>query len=167
MLTRLKLRLGEGELVEANLDIGRVYSQRRMAEETPLGLESQFMEGFKALQAMVEEMYLEFRKARGESPSTPKPDKEAEKPFLVASLEGKGKGEMSPPPTPPSSPSSSSSHKTSTEKKKKKTFLIKLDVKFDLLIYDGELNAEKLDNWIRKIDVYCGVQSINSDKSKI
>jgi len=45
---------------------------------------------------------------------------------------------MEEPPlsTPPSSP----------ENKKKKTSLIKLDVKFDLPIYDGELNAEKLDN---------------------
>ncbi|MCY6488177.1 hypothetical protein, partial [Actinobacillus pleuropneumoniae] len=39
--------------------------------------------------------------------------------------------------------------------------------KFDLPIYDGELNAEKLDNWIRQIDVYSRVQSIDSDKSKI
>jgi len=36
-----------------------------------------------------------------------------------------------------------------------------------LPIYDGELNAEKLDNWIRQIDVYCRVQNIDSDKSKI
>ena len=49
----------------------------------------------------------------------------------------------------------------------KKASWIKLDVKFDLPIYDGELNAEKLDNWIRKIDVYCRVQNIESDKSKI
>jgi len=45
--------------------------------------------------------------------------------------------------------------------------LIKLDVKFYLPIYDGELNAEKLDNWIRWIDVYCRVQSIDSDNSNI
>ena len=45
--------------------------------------------------------------------------------------------------------------------------MIKLDVKFDLPIYDGELNAEKLDNWIRHIDVYCRVQSIDLDSSKI
>ena len=45
--------------------------------------------------------------------------------------------------------------------------MIKLNVKFDLPIYDGELNAEKLNNWIRQIDVYCRVQSIDSDKSKI
>ena len=62
MLTRLRLKLGEGELVEDNPEIGRVYYQRIMAEETPLGLESQFIESFKILQAMVEEMYLEFKK---------------------------------------------------------------------------------------------------------
>lgn len=45
--------------------------------------------------------------------------------------------------------------------------MIKLDVKFDLPIYDGELNAEKLENWIRQIDFYCRVQSIDSEKSKI
>jgi len=45
--------------------------------------------------------------------------------------------------------------------------LIKLDVKFDLQIHDGELNAEKLDNWIRQTDAYCKVQSIDSDSSKI
>ena len=45
--------------------------------------------------------------------------------------------------------------------------MIKLEVKFDLPIDDGELNAEKLDNWIRQIDVYCRVQSADSEKSKI
>ncbi len=62
MLTRSKLKLGEGELVEANPEIGRVYSQRRMAEEAPLGSESQFIESFITIRAMVEEMYLEFMK---------------------------------------------------------------------------------------------------------
>ena len=158
MLTRLKLRIGEEELVEANPEIGRVYSHRRMVEEAPLRSESQFIESFKTLQAMVEEMYLEFKKGRGESTSTPKPEKGAEEPFLVAPLEGKRKGEIPPPPSPPSSPLSSSSyssHNTSSSKKKKETSLIKLDVKFDLPIYDGEINAKKLYNWIKQIDVYC------------
>ena len=66
MLTRLKLRLGEGELVEAKPEIARVYSQRRMAEEAPLGSKSQFIESFMTIQAMVEEIYLEFKKGRGE-----------------------------------------------------------------------------------------------------
>ena len=160
MLTRLKIRLGEGELVETNPEIGRVYSHRIMAEEAPLGSESQFIESFKTLRAMVEEMYLEFKKCRGESTATPKPDKGAEEPFLVAPPEGKGKGGMATPPSPPSSSTSSSS--SSSSKKKKKTSLIKLDVKFDLPIYDGELNAKKLDNWIIQIGVYCRVQNVDS-----
>lgn len=40
MLTRLRLKQGEGELVEENPEIRRVYSRRRMAYEAPLGLES-------------------------------------------------------------------------------------------------------------------------------
>ena len=139
MLTRLRLRRGDGELVEANLEIGRVFSQRRMADETSLRLESQFLDSFMTIRAMVEEMYREFKKNKDEGTSSPKDQ------------EDKGKGEMLPPTSPPSSPSSSSSssssHKSSPyKKKKKKSSLIKLDVKFDLSIYDGELNAEKLDN---------------------
>lgn len=111
-------------------------------------------------------MYLEFNKGRGESTSTPKPEKVAEEPFLVSSPEGKGKGGMPPPPSPPSSPSSSSSS-SSYSKKKKKNSLIKLDVKFDLPIYDGELNVENIDNWIRQIDVYCRVQNVDSKRKKI
>lgn len=156
MLTRLKLRLGEGELIQANPKIGRVFSQRRIAKETPLGSESQFIESFKTLQAMVEEMYLEFKKGRGESTATLKPDKGAEERFLVAPPEGKRKREMPPPPSPSSS-SSSSLHNNSSSKEKNKTSLIQLDVKFDLPIYDGKLNAKKLNNWIRQIDVYCKV----------
>jgi hypothetical protein len=36
--------------------------------------------------------------------------------------------------------------------------LLKLDVKFELPIYDGEVNAEKIDNWIRQMEVYYSVQ---------
>jgi hypothetical protein len=36
-----------------------------------------------------------------------------------------------------------------------------------LSIYDGELNAEKLDNWIKQIEVYCRVQKIMDDTTKI
>jgi len=127
MLTRSNLKLGEGELVETNLEIGRVYSQRRMVKGVPLESESQFMDNFMAMQAMVEEMYGEFKKDRGESTSTPEQGKGVEEPLLVAHSEGKRKGEEPPPSTPPSSP----------EKKKKKTSLIKLDVMFHLPIHDG------------------------------
>jgi hypothetical protein len=45
--------------------------------------------------------------------------------------------------------------------------LLKLDVKFELPIYDGEVNAEKLYNWIRKMEVYCSVQKIKDEATQI
>jgi hypothetical protein len=64
----------------------------------------------------------------------------------------------SPPSSPPSSPSCSSSGSKSNVKKhvhkhKNEMALLKLDVKFDLPIYDGEANAEKIDNWVRHMEV--------------
>lgn len=35
--------------------------------------------------------------------------------------------------------------------------LLTLYVKFDLPIYDRELNAKKLDNWVKQIEIYCSV----------
>ena len=69
MLTRLRFRRGEGELIEANPEIGRVFSQRRMAGETRLGSESQFFDSFMTIRAMVEEMYREFKKNKDEGTS--------------------------------------------------------------------------------------------------
>ena len=85
---------------------------------------------------MVEEMYRDFRKHKDEDSSGSKQDKGEEESLLHEHSKGKGKEENFL--TPPNSPAH-----------KKKTSLIKLDVKFDLPIYDGELNAENLDNWIR------------------
>ena len=45
--------------------------------------------------------------------------------------------------------------------------LLKLDVKFQLPTYDGELDAEKLDNWVRQLEVYCRIQRIVDDETKI
>jgi hypothetical protein len=87
-------------------------------------------------------------------------------------VEGEGGG-GDPPKTPPSpsSSSSSSSGSSSFKKHSKKTSsnlpLLKLDVKFDFPIYDGELNAEKLDNWIKQLEVYCRIQKIVDDNAKI
>ena len=90
------------------------------------------------MRGMVEEMYREFKKGRSEDSSTSQQDKETKESFRDGHSKSRGKEEKLP--TPPNSP-----------KNKKKASLIKLDVKFDLPIYDGELNAEKLDNWIRQI----------------
>ena len=70
-------------------------------------------------------------------------------------------GARGDPPEPPSSPSSSSSssvhschshhssHKTSFKKP-----LLKLDVKFSLPMFNGDVNLEKINNWIRQVEVY-------------
>ena len=154
MLTRSKLKLGEGELVKTDPEIGRVYPRKTMLEEGSVGLDPQFIETFLAIKSMVEEMYRDFRKHKDEDSSGSKKDKEEDESHFHDHSKGKGKEESFL--TPPNSPVHN-----------KKASLIKLDVKFDLPIYYGELNAEKLDNWIRQIDVYCRVQNIDLDKSKI
>ena len=70
-------------------------------------------------------------------------------------------------PSDPSSPSSISSFESSgatssnpkKQPKKAKSDLpyLKLDIKFDFPTYNGELNVEKLDHWIRQIEVYCKI----------
>ena len=125
MLTRSKLKLGEGELVETNPKIGRVYPQKTMSEEGSVGPDPQFIDNFPAIRSMVEEMYKDFRKHKDEDSSSSKQDKREEESFLHDHSKGKGKEESFL--TPPNSP-----------EHKNKTSLIKLDVKFDLPIYDGE-----------------------------
>jgi len=45
--------------------------------------------------------------------------------------------------------------------------LLKSYVKFELPIYDGELNADRLENWIKQIEAYCKVLKIMDDTAKI
>lgn len=42
-----------------------------------------------------------------------------------------------------------------------------LDVNFELALYDGEMNLERLDNWIKQLEVYCRIQNIVDDFVKI
>ena len=154
MLTISKLKLGEGELVETNLEIGRVYPWKIMLEEGYMGLGPQFIESFLAIKSMVEEMYRDFRKHNVEDSSGYKQDKEEDESHFPDHSKGKGKEENFL--TPPNNPVHN-----------KKASLIKLDVKFDFPIYDGELNAEKLDNWIRQIYVYCRVQNIDLNNCRV
>jgi len=46
-----------------------------------------------------------------------------------------------------------------TSKGTGKSPFLKLDVKFELPIYNGEVNAEKHGNWIHHLEVYCGIQN--------
>lgn len=34
-------------------------------------------------------------------------------------------------------------------------------------MYSGEVNAENLDNWVHQIEVYCRIQNIDDDVTKI
>jgi len=104
-----------------------------MSQEGSIGPDPQFIESFLAIKSMVEEMYRYFRKHKGEDSSSSKQDKEEDESHSHDHSKGKGKEESFP--TPPSS-----------FVHNKKAYFIKLDVKFDLPIYDGELNAENLDN---------------------
>jgi hypothetical protein len=79
------------------------------------------------------------------------------------------------PPSPPSSPSSSSSSTSSdttssrnhSHKHKLDMPLLKVDIKFVLPMYDGKVNVEKLDNWVRQMEVYCNVHQIKDEATKI
>lgn len=73
MITRRKSKLSEGELVEGDPEVG---SRRRTTREDEMvdegsgdlsfGFDAGFMDAFMTLRAMVEEMYGEFKKAKGE-----------------------------------------------------------------------------------------------------
>jgi hypothetical protein len=84
-----------------------------------------------------------------------------------------GENGASPPPSPPYSSSSSSSSTSSKHlpnghgKTPSQIPSLKLDIKFELPLYNGEVNAEKLDNWIRQIEVYSRIQKIHDDETKI
>jgi hypothetical protein len=45
--------------------------------------------------------------------------------------------------------------------------LLKIHVKFELPMYDGEVNAERLENWVRQMEVYCSVQQIKDEATQI
>jgi hypothetical protein len=170
MLTREKLQRGEGELVAENPLIGlrrRASFKEKMASEEGIPQEEkEFRKTFFAMSEMVQVLYEDYL--------------ERKRPVLGNSSKGKSEEEEeqpqippSPPSTPPSSPSSSASSSSKSSKKKNEHKnknempLLKLDVKFELPMYDGEVNAEKLDNWIRQMEVYCSVQQIKEEVTQI
>ena len=106
--------------------------------------EGEFLKYFMRMKTMVEELYQDRKRGEHGGPSH---------------AEGKKGGGEEPPKTPPSSPSYLDGSLHSPFEKKKKldgkfdfnVLQLKLDIKFELPIYNGELNAEKLDNWIHQI----------------
>ncbi len=75
-----------------------------MAEENPLESDSQFMDSFMTMRAMVEEMYRELKKGQDEDTSTSKQDKGIQEPLLDGHLEEVPIGKEAPLSTPLDSP---------------------------------------------------------------
>ena len=44
---------------------------------------------------------------------------------------------------------------------------LKLDIKFEIPMYNGELNAKQLVDWIRQIELYCRIQTFTEYDIKI
>jgi hypothetical protein len=145
MITRENINSGEGDIVEDNPEIGsrkRTYQSEKMALEEGLSHEEkEFQKYFFTMSEIMKVLYEDYlkwkRQILGES-------------SRVESEEGEYPPQI--PPSPHSSPSNSSSSSSiskSTARKhvyKHEMPLLKLDVKFELAMYDGEVNAERLDN---------------------
>jgi hypothetical protein len=170
MLTRLKLIRGEGQLVEpsshpsrrkiiSSPQASRRHSPSMAHEEShehiPIedeDLKKDFMEMREMMKLLMEERNTRLQ-GEGSNPSKHKGDSGDKTP------NGNGGNGASPPPSPPSSSSSTSSIPLPNSPKEhgktpSQIPLLKLDIKFELPMYNGEINAEKLDNWICQIVGY-------------
>jgi len=117
-------------------------------EEARIKEEKNYRNIFFTMVEKVENLFAEYEKMI-------KPEKKEPNDHALVNHEG-GRGDPPKPPSPSSSDSSSSSshhsirHHSNTSKKP----FFKLYVKFYLPPYNGECNIEKLNNWIRNIEVY-------------
>jgi hypothetical protein len=186
MLTRLKLTRGEGQLVEPSSHLSRRkhiqspqvskrHSPSMAHEESHECVPAEDEDLRKAIMEMREMMKILMERnallqGEGSNPSNHKGESGDKNP------NGNGGNGASPPPSPPSSSSSSSSSTNSRPlpnspkghgKTPSQIPSLKLDIKFEFPIYNGEVNAEKLDNWLRQIEVYCRIQKIQDDETKI
>jgi hypothetical protein len=185
ILTRLKLTRGEVQLVEPSshpsrrkhiqsLQVSRRHSPSMAHEESHERVPAEDEDLRKAVMEMREMMKILMERnallqGEGSNPSRHKGSNGDKIPI------GNGGNGASPPPSPPYSSSSSSSTSSrplpNSPKGYDKTLSqipsLKLDIKFELPIYNGEVNVEKLDNWIRQIEVYCRIQKIQDDETKI
>jgi hypothetical protein len=183
MLTRLKITRGEGQLVEPSS-----YPTRRKQFHSPQvaerhspsmahaedhervpAEEEDFRKTIIQLRDMMKVMMERNMMSQGEG-SNPSMHKGGGGDKTTNRDGGNG---ASPPPSPPSSSSSSSSSTSSKHpsnghgKTPSQIPSLKLDIKFELPLYNGEVNVEKLDNWIRQIEVYYRIQKIQDDETKI
>jgi hypothetical protein len=116
---------------------------------------------------MVERMYGDYEKRmknKGNKKEAPPNDD-------VSVNHGVGGDPLEPPSSPSSSTSSSSEHSHHSQNSKHKAsfnkLVLKLEVNFALPMFNGDVNPEKLDNWIRWVEVYCRVQHIVEEEVKV
>ena len=166
MLTRSRIKWGECVLEAFNPEIGRAHRREKVAKKDNLGEdEKAFPKAFYQMEDQVEKLFVNYQE-RLEKKKTKKDQ-----------AKDNALGKRKKDPFEPSSPSSSSSSESSiiassnTNKQPEKTNsslpYLKLDIKFDFPTYNGELNTEKLDDWIRQIEVYYKIQKLADDKAKI
>ena len=169
MLNRSRSKVGEGELVEGELvegdpEIGsrRTFSRTMSSprgeeghtkQEKLVISETEFLEAFMSMKAMMEILLDERaeRKKKEEGSSS----RDAE---VKPEEKGRVGGDGDPPNT---NQTFSSSHTSHSNNESPNMPYFKLDVKFELPIYNGYVDTEKLDNWIKQLEVYCRVQGID------
>ena len=186
MLTRLKLKRGEGNLVSAKNN----PQPRRVREPPPRAIEAAssmssregeapeemdpkeeervFWKAFLDMTEMVRILYQERndRIAReGSKNQREGGDSSGGKKHNYKSK--KGKGGNGDPPSPSSSSSSTSVNQSHKSKTTGKNPFLNIDAKFELPMFNSEVNAEKLDNWIRNLEVYLRIQNLHDDDTKI
>ena len=110
--------------------------------------EIEFQKTFLAMSKMMKVLYEDYLQRKRSILGEPSKAKSEE-----------GEDPPKTPPSPPSYPSTSSSSSSSksttrkhSHKHKNDMPLLKLDVNFELPMYDGEVNAERLDNWVRQME---------------
>jgi hypothetical protein len=165
MLTRAKHKQGEGTLKTFNPEVGRASRRKKMAEEDKRDeQEKNFHMVFYRMSEMVERMYGDYEKRMKKKGKK----KEAQVDDNASVNQGVGGDPPEPPSSPSSSSSSSSEHSHhSSHKDSFKKPLLNLDVKFSLPMFNGDVNPEKLDNWIRQVEVYFCVQQIDEEEVKV
>jgi hypothetical protein len=191
MLTRQKLQRGEGSLVSAQSNPqprrvrnplpralaaassmssreGEIFEEMDSKEEERI-----FRKAFLEMTEMVRILYQERNdRIAGEGSKNQKEGEGSTGGKKINEKPKKGHGGNGDPPSPSSSSSSTSSSSTSVNRSHKskttgKSPFLKLDVKFELPMFNGEVNAEKLDNWIRQLEVYLRIQNLHDDHTKI
>jgi hypothetical protein len=168
MLTRTKHKQGKGTLKDLNPEVVCSSRRKKMVEEEKHDEHEKFFHVLLyCMSEMVERMYGDYEKRMKK-----KGKKKEEHVDDDSSVNQGAGGDPSEPPSSPSSSISSSSehshhyhHSIHTTSFKK--LLLNIDVKFSLPMFNGDANPEKLDNWIRQVEVYCHVQHIDEEEFKV